>query len=130
MADAPPKLPNPDDQAPAFKVEINGVGNLIQDDAAPAPEAPAPQAAAPAPAGSELSADGTIIPQPNILDQYSSYTYSASVYLMSPIQYQRLLRSKKKNINGYNLLFQSGGAPTNTSGFLFGLNAPILFSAV
>ena len=69
-------------------------------------------------AGSELSADGTIIPQPNILDQYSSYTYSASVYLMSPRQYQQLLRSKKKSINGYNLLFQSGGAPTNTSGFL------------
>ena len=128
MADAPPKLPNPDDQAPAFKVEINGVGNLTQDDDAAAPANPGTEAAGNAfnqgnlgtraPAGSELSADGTIIPQPNILDQYSSYTYSASVYLMSPIQYQRLLRSKKKNINGYNLLFQSGGAPTNTSGFL------------
>ena len=35
---------------------------------------------------------------------------------MSTKQYTRLLRSKKKNINGYNLLFQSGGAPTNVSG--------------
>jgi hypothetical protein len=37
---------------------------------------------------------------------------------MSTRQYTRLLRSKKKNINGYNLLFQSGGAPTNVGGFL------------
>ena len=63
-----------------------------------------------------LSADGAIEPRPNILDQYSSYTYSASVYLMSRTQYNRLLRSKKKTINGYNLLFQSGGAPGNVGG--------------
>ena len=65
-----------------------------------------------------LNADGAIEPQPNILDRFASYTYSASVYLMSTRQYTRLLRSKKKNINGYNLLFQSGGAPTNVGGFL------------
>ena len=63
-----------------------------------------------------LTADGAIEPQANILDQYSSYTYSASVYLMSRTQYNRLLRSKKKTINGYNLLFQSGGAPGNVGG--------------
>jgi len=63
-----------------------------------------------------LTADGAIEPRPNILDQYSSYTYSASVYLMSRNQYNRLLRSKKKTINGYNLLFQSGGAPGNVGG--------------
>jgi hypothetical protein len=63
-----------------------------------------------------LTADGAVEPQPNILDQYSSYTYSASVYLMSRTQYNRLLRSKKKTINGYNLLFQSGGAPGNVGG--------------
>ena len=63
-----------------------------------------------------LTADGAIQPQANILDQYSSYTYSASVYLMSRTQYNRLLRSKKKTINGYNLLFQSGGAPGNVGG--------------
>jgi len=63
-----------------------------------------------------LTADGAIEPRPNILDQYSSYTYSASVYLMSRTQYNRLLRSKKKTINGYNLLFQSGGAPGNVGG--------------
>ena len=65
-----------------------------------------------------LNTDGAIEPQPNILDRFASYTYSASVYLMSTLQYKRLLRNKKKNINGYNLLFQSAGAPTNVGGFL------------
>jgi hypothetical protein len=54
--------------------------------------------------------------QPNILDDFYSYTYSASVYLMKPEQYTRLLNSKTKKIDGYNLLFQSGGAPTNVGG--------------
>ena len=58
-----------------------------------------------------------IKPQPNVLDRFSSYTYRLSVYLMTPTQYAELARSRKKVINGYNLLFQSGGAPTNVGGF-------------
>lgn len=58
-----------------------------------------------------------IVPQPNVLDKFSSYTYRISVYLMTPTQYEQLARSHKKNVNGYNLLFQSGGAPTNVGGF-------------
>jgi hypothetical protein len=54
--------------------------------------------------------------QPNILDAFYSYTYSASVYLLKPDQYTRLLNSSTKKIDGYNLLFQSGGAPTNVGG--------------
>jgi len=46
----------------------------------------------------------------NILDQYASYTYNISVYLMSPAQYGSLIRSKKKTVAGYQLLFMSGGA--------------------
>lgn len=65
-----------------------------------------------------LSAKDDITPQPNVLDRFASYTYSASVYLMSAKQYERLLLSNKKDINGYFLLFQSGGAPTNKGGFL------------
>ena len=57
-----------------------------------------------------------ITPKPNILDQYSSYTYSVSIYLMSPEDYNRLLTSKKKYIPGYQLLMQSGGAPQFASG--------------
>jgi len=52
-----------------------------------------------------------IIPQPNELDAYASYTWSASVYLLSPTQYTALLNTKVKNLNGYQLLFQSAGAP-------------------
>jgi len=58
-----------------------------------------------------------ITPQPNVLDNFSSYTYQASVYLMTPDQYTALVRSTKKSINGYYLLFQSGGAPNNSGGF-------------
>lgn len=54
--------------------------------------------------------------QPNILDDFYSYTYSASVYLLKPDQYTRLLTSSTKKIDGYNLLFQSGGASTNAGG--------------
>ena len=53
----------------------------------------------------------TITPQSNILDGFSSYTYSASLYLMSPEDYRRLLTTKKRYIPGYQLLMQSGGAP-------------------
>lgn len=57
-----------------------------------------------------------IAPQPNILDRYASYTYNISVYLTSPEQYRQLVTSKRRKINGYNLLFQSGGAPINVGG--------------
>jgi hypothetical protein len=55
--------------------------------------------------------DSKIIPQPNVLDQYASYTYVASVYLMSPEGFQQIIKSKKKSLPGAQLLFQSGGAP-------------------
>ena len=58
-----------------------------------------------------------VTPKPNVLDTFSSYTYRASWYLMTPEQYSQLVFSKKKNINGYQLLIQSGGAPQNSGGF-------------
>lgn len=57
-----------------------------------------------------------VITQPNVLDQFASYTYSASVYLLTAAQYKRLLRTKNRRIDGYQLLFQSGGAPANAFG--------------
>jgi hypothetical protein len=54
---------------------------------------------------------GRIIPQDNILDQYGSYTYAASLYLMKPEAYTQLMKSAKKTIAGSQLLIQSGGAP-------------------
>jgi len=60
--------------------------------------------------------DVKIVPQPNILDEYYSYTYSASVYLLTETQHARLQNSRNKTVDGYYLLFQSGGAPNNNGG--------------
>lgn len=49
--------------------------------------------------------------QPNQLDQYGSYTYSLSWYLLSPAQFNGMMRSGKPNVSGWQLLMQSGGAP-------------------
>ena len=57
-----------------------------------------------------VTANDLVSPQPNILDEYANYTYSASFYLMNTEEYNRLVRSVKKNITGYNLLFQIGRA--------------------
>jgi hypothetical protein len=57
-----------------------------------------------------------IVPRPNVLDEFYSYTYSASVYLLNPAQYRKLLGSKTKKIDGYQLLFQTGGGPPNRGG--------------
>ena len=54
-----------------------------------------------------------IVPQPNVLDQYASYTYQASVYLMKPEALQQMVNSGRKTIAGCQLLFQSGGAPVS-----------------
>ena len=49
--------------------------------------------------------------QPNQLDQYGSYTYSLGWYLLSPAQFNDMMRSGKPNVSGWQLLMQSGGAP-------------------
>lgn len=92
-------------------------GQSAQDDGAPA-NANATQAAV----NATDPAAFRVITQPNVLDQFSSYTYTASVYLLTSDQYKRLLRTKNKRIDGYQLLFQSGGAPNNK----FGARAPAL----
>jgi hypothetical protein len=58
-------------------------------------------------------ASNAILSQDNILDQYASYTYSLSWYLVDPATYNQLIKSPKKNLDGYYLLVQSGGAPIN-----------------
>lgn len=55
--------------------------------------------------------DKKIEPQPNVLDQYASYTYSASLYLMKPEALTAMINTGKKSIAGSQLLVQSGGAP-------------------
>lgn len=54
---------------------------------------------------------GNIIPQGNVLDQYASYTYSISIYLMSATDYRQFITSPNALPGGSQLLLQSGGAP-------------------
>jgi hypothetical protein len=56
-----------------------------------------------------------IVPEPNVLDAYASYTYAITWYLLTPDQYNEMVRSKKKNCASWQLLMQSAGAPTATS---------------
>ena len=55
---------------------------------------------------------GNIVPQGNVLDQYASYTYSISVYLMSATDYKQFITSPNALPGGSQLLIQSGGAAT------------------
>lgn len=55
---------------------------------------------------------GKIVPQGNVLDQYASYTYSISIYLMDPTDYQQFITNSQSLPGGSKLLIQSGGAPT------------------
>jgi hypothetical protein len=59
--------------------------------------------------------NAAIIPQNNVLDQYSSYTYSLSWYLMDPKTYGDLILLPNRNLTGYYLLAQSGGAPVQNA---------------
>ena len=63
-----------------------------------------------------------IIPEPNVLDAYASYTYAISWYLLTPDQYTQMTKSQKKNCASWQLLIQSGGAPTQVAGKAAGRN--------
>jgi hypothetical protein len=56
-----------------------------------------------------------IITQPNVLDDYASYTYQLSWYLLDPFQYNAIQRSPTINPATWQLLVQSGGAPITTN---------------
>lgn len=58
--------------------------------------------------------EAEIKPQPNVLDQYASYTYQASLYLMDKNSFQRSVGEGKKNLAGAKLLVQTGGASQST----------------
>jgi len=65
---------------------------------------------------------GKITPQANVLDQYASYTYQASLYIMDNNSYQQMINTKQKNLNGAQLLIQSGGAPVTGRNEFFTLD--------
>jgi len=116
------------EQIQAIKADSNNGQAVPVDPAAgaPSPTTKAGAAAQPddnVPAGTPQTAVNAeeqtgpnVKPRPNVLDDYASYSYSASVYLMTEVQYARLLQSTTKKIDGYQLLFQSGGAANNVGG--------------
>ena len=59
--------------------------------------------------------NAAIIPQDNVLDQYASYTYNLSWYLLDPRTYSNLILLPNRNLTGYYLLAQSGGAPVQNA---------------
>lgn len=60
---------------------------------------------------STAALNGVIATQPNQLDQYVSYTYAISWYVLSPAQYNAAVTTQQPNVTGWQLLMQSGGAP-------------------
>jgi hypothetical protein len=65
----------------------------------------------------------TFTPRNNVLDQYASYTYNIGWYLMTPEQYTTLQKTSKIAVSQYNLLIQSGGAPSTVEGVQPDLNS-------
>jgi len=69
----------------------------------------------------ELSFQENIEPQPNVLDDYASYTYQISLYLLNTDDYRKLIQSGRNEniaagdvgIDGGQLLIQSGGAQSS-----------------
>ena len=51
-----------------------------------------------------------IDPRPNILDEYASYTYSITWYVLTPEQFNQMNVQAKKNISNWQILVQSAGA--------------------
>lgn len=94
-----------EDGTPIPGVEVNGVGSR-GDDAAPTVRPTVVNRLDELYAG----ARNAIISQDNVLDQFGSYTYSLSWYLLDHATYNTLLSSDTKYLNNYTLLAQSGGA--------------------
>jgi hypothetical protein len=66
---------------------------------------------------------GFIKAQPNILDQYASYTYSLGLYLISDTQFNDL-ELGPPNFADWTLLIQSGGAMTTPNSSALGQRSP------
>jgi hypothetical protein len=111
-----------------------GNGNALpvitgDDDGNPVPGIPTTQAGAAANRDDNTAPNGNrtaqiinsrfnqrIVPESNVLDEYASYTYAITWYLLTPDQYNEMVRSQKKNCASWQLLMQSGGAPTQAAG--------------
>ena len=65
---------------------------------------------------SSTQPSGGITPQPNVLDNFASYTYNISWYLLTLPQATQVMTSAKMDTSQWSLLVQSGGAPAAQQG--------------
>ena len=95
---------------------LPGVGSLNEDSGTATPSSIAQQL------NVSSAAIGAITPQANVLDQYASYTYSLSLYLITADQFNAL-KEGPPNFSTWSLLMQSGGAgPAASTGATSGRN--------
>ena len=101
---------------PSITNEINDSLGIINDDSAGSLEmfntskTPLTGSSPSSTAGTGGGSSGG--PRPNPLMDFSTMTYSISLYVLTPAQYNKLLTSGDKDVNGFTLFLQSGGAPT------------------
>lgn len=95
-------------------------GNGARSDDSPAPSSGGAQSVINA--AFSTPANARIQSRPNILDQYASYTYAISWYLLTPDQYNTMQTTQRRDCSGWQLLMQSGGAPTQSAAGFAGRN--------
>ena len=64
----------------------------------------------------KAAASTVITPRGNALDQYPSYTYNITWYIIEKDVYKTFFNTAKKSLNGMQILMRSGGAPATTAG--------------
>jgi hypothetical protein len=102
-----------DDSAAAWAPTKPGVGAGTTDNAATSVNAdnnPLPGGGGTTQILNVFNTSQNIVTQPNQLDQYASYTYNIGWYILSPQQYNAMVKAQKANVAGWQLLMQSGGA--------------------
>ena len=100
-------IPGPDLATPPANTQI-GVG---------APGEDSGQAQTPNATQQEINTiftNSPITPLPNVLDQYASYTYGVSLYLVTKEAYDTMVATGRKNLSGCWLLMQSAGIPVGS----------------
>lgn len=95
-----------DDEGYAYPATTRGQGSPGDDNPDQIPQAS--QTSVVVNASSALG--NPITPSPNVLDQYASYTYSLSWYVLTPEQFTTMQKTSKIDTNSWSLLMQSGGA--------------------
>lgn len=63
-----------------------------------------------------------VTPQSNVLDRFSNYTYTFSLYLTTNDEYRGIANGQRPSLSGRNLLIQSGGAATGQRNQAFPLD--------